>query len=131
MSETETAEIVDDAGRRGRIVGLRLPLDEEDEEPWTVPPSRRRPLPAIAGALLAHIGAVLGDQLYVVREGLPPGLIQPARAARGVPEPGLLRRTGDAALHVRHAAHRRLRRAAVAPHRAAARLPGDNGAAPR
>ena len=75
MSETETAEIVDDAGRRGRIVGLRLPLDEEDEEPWTVPPSRRRPRPAIAGARLAHIGAVLGDQLYVVREGLPPGLI--------------------------------------------------------
>ena len=75
MSETETVEIVDDAGRRGRIVRLRLPLDEEDEEPWTVPPSRRRPRPAIAGALLAHIGAVLGDQLYVVREGLPPGLI--------------------------------------------------------
>ena len=41
-TETETAEIVDNAGRRGRIVGLRLPLDEEDEEPWTAPPSRRR-----------------------------------------------------------------------------------------
>ena len=75
LSVTELATIVDEAGRRGRIVGLRLPLDDEDEEPWTAPPSRRRPLPSIAGALPERIGAVLGDQLYVAREGLPPGLV--------------------------------------------------------
>ena len=75
LSVTELATIVDEAGRRGRIVGLRLPLDDEDEEPWTAPPSRRRPLPALAGALPRCIGAVLGDQLYVAREGLPPGLV--------------------------------------------------------
>ena len=75
LSATELAKIVDEAGRRGRIVGLRLPLDDEDEEPWTAPPSRRRPLPAIAGALPERIGAVLCDQLYVAREGLPPGLV--------------------------------------------------------
>ena len=75
LSATEIATIVDEAGRRGRIMGLRLPLDDEDEEPWTAPPSRRRPLPAIAGALPERIGAVLGDQLYVAREGLPPGLV--------------------------------------------------------
>ena len=75
LSATEIATIVDAAGRRGRIMGLRLPLDDEDEEPWTAPPSRRRPLPAIAGALPERIGAVLGDQLYVAREGLPPGLV--------------------------------------------------------
>ena len=75
LSATAIATIVDEAGRRGRIVGLRLPLDDEDEEPWTAPPSRRRPLPAIAGALPGRIGAVLGDQLYIAREGLPPGLV--------------------------------------------------------
>ena len=75
LSATEIATIVDEAGRRGRIVGLRLPLDDEDEEPWTAPPSRRRPLPVVAGALPECIGAVLGDQLYVAREGLPPGLV--------------------------------------------------------
>ena len=75
MSEAEAAALVDEAGRRGRIVGLRLPLDEEDDEPWTAPPSRRRPLPAMAGTLPARIGAVLGDQLYIAREGLPPGLV--------------------------------------------------------
>ena len=75
LSATELARIVDEAGRRGRIVGLRLPIDDEDEEPWIAPPSRRRPLPAIGGALPARIGAVLGDQLYVAREGLPPALV--------------------------------------------------------
>ena len=75
LSATEVATIVDEAGRRGGIMGLRLPLDDEDEEPWTAPPSRRRPLPAIAGALPGRIGAVLGDRLYVAREALPPGLV--------------------------------------------------------
>jgi len=75
LSTAEAATIADEAGRRGRIVGLRLPLDDDDEEPWTAPPSRRRPLPASTGALPERIGAVLGDQLYVAREGLPPGLV--------------------------------------------------------
>ena len=75
MTSAEIGSIVDEAGRRGRIVGLRLPLDEEDEEPWTAPPSRRRPLPALAGKLPERISAVLGDQLYVAREHLPPALV--------------------------------------------------------
>ena len=75
LRTTEIAGLVDEAGRRGRIVGLRLPLDDEDEEPWNAPPSRRRSLPAISAPLPGRIGAVLGDQLYVEREGLPPGLV--------------------------------------------------------
>ena len=75
LGGAEIAAVVDEADRQGRIVGLRLPLGDEDEEPWTAPPSRRRPLPAIAGALPERICAVLGDQLYVAREGLPPGLV--------------------------------------------------------
>ena len=75
LTVAELAAITDEASRQGRVVGLRLPLDDEDEEPWTAPPSRRRPLPAIAGALPERIGAVLGDQLYVAREGLSPGLV--------------------------------------------------------
>ena len=75
LSLTEATAIVDEAGRQGRVVGLRLPIEEEDEEPWTAPPSRRPPPAAIAGALPERIDAVLGDQLYVPREGLPPGLV--------------------------------------------------------
>ena len=74
LTEAEAGAIVEEAGRLGRVVGLRLPLDD-DEEPWTAPPSRRRPLPAIAGVLPERIAAVLADQVYIPREGLPPGLV--------------------------------------------------------
>ena len=42
--------IVRDAERRGRIVGVRIALpDEEDAEPWTMPPSRRQGAPDSPG----------------------------------------------------------------------------------
>ena len=75
LSLAEATTIADEAGRQGRVVGLRLQLDEEDDEPWSAPPSRQRPLPGIAGPLPERIDAVLGDQLYIPRAGLPPGLV--------------------------------------------------------
>ncbi len=75
MTLAEATAIADEASRQGRVVGLRLPQDEEDKEPWTAPPSRRRPKPTIAGSLPERIDTVLGDQLYVPRAGLPPGLV--------------------------------------------------------
>ena len=40
------------AERRGRVLGVRLPPQEDDErESWSLPPSRRPALPPIAGAL--------------------------------------------------------------------------------
>jgi len=75
MTLAEAAAIVDEASREGKVIGLRLPLDDEDEEPWTALPSRRRPKPPIAGPLPERIDAVLGHQIYVPRAGLPPGLV--------------------------------------------------------
>ena len=75
LSPAAATAIADEAGRQGRVVGLRLPLDEEDDEPWNAPPSRHRPLPEIAGTLPERIDAVLGDQLYIPRTSLPPGLV--------------------------------------------------------
>ena len=75
LSLAEATAIADEAGRQGRVVGLRLPLDDEDDEPWTAPPSRQRPLPETAEPLPRRIDAVLGDQLYIPRAGLPPGLV--------------------------------------------------------
>ncbi len=83
LSPAAATVIADEASRQGRVVGLRLPLDDpgsesgagEDDEPWNAPPSRRRPLPGIAGTLPERIDAVLGDQLYIPRTDLPPGLV--------------------------------------------------------
>ena len=67
--------IVREAERRGRIVGVRRASpDEEDADPWTLAPSRRRQEPPLAGPLPKRLGLTLGDQIYIAKEGLPPGL---------------------------------------------------------
>jgi superfamily II DNA or RNA helicase len=69
--------IVADASRRGEVVGVRLSgTDEtENEDPWTLPPSRRRAEKPLKGSLPKMIRAVLGNLLYVEKEGLSPQLM--------------------------------------------------------
>ncbi|MCU0252252.1 MAG: hypothetical protein MUE61_18800 [Vicinamibacterales bacterium] len=62
------------AEHSGRVVGVRLPPDEDDDAPWTVPPSRRHKEPAVSGVLPASIEVVQANQLYVPKDGLNPGL---------------------------------------------------------
>jgi superfamily II DNA or RNA helicase len=63
------------AESRGRVVGVRMAVPEDDDtEPWTLPPSRRRKEPAIAGPLPDTLELMLADQLYIAKQRLPPGL---------------------------------------------------------
>ncbi|MEW6490581.1 MAG: DEAD/DEAH box helicase family protein [Thermodesulfobacteriota bacterium] len=76
IAPAQAEELVREAEGRGRIVGVRLPPTDEDTEgdaPWGAPPSRRRPDPPLTD-LPETLEVVLGDQLYVPKEGLPPGL---------------------------------------------------------
>ena len=60
---------------RGASLACEWPLSEDDDDaPWTAPPSRRRKEPPIAGPLPESIEVVLGDQIYVPKENLPPAL---------------------------------------------------------
>jgi superfamily II DNA or RNA helicase/very-short-patch-repair endonuclease len=75
LGRAQVERIVEDAERRGRILGVRLPpQDDGEDEPWTAPPSRRRKETPINGALPATMEVVLGDQIYIAKEGLHPGL---------------------------------------------------------
>jgi superfamily II DNA or RNA helicase/very-short-patch-repair endonuclease len=75
ISRPEAEGIVRDAEGKGRIVGVRMALaDEEDDAPWTAPPSRRRKEPPIVGPLPATMELVLGDQVYIAKDHLSPGL---------------------------------------------------------
>ncbi len=54
---------------------MRLAFGEEEEDlPWTAPPSRKRKEPPIVGPLPEELELVLGDQIYIAKENLPPGL---------------------------------------------------------
>ena len=64
-----------DAESKGRIIGVRVAtMEEDDDAPWTAPPSRRRKHPPIAGPLPEKIEPTLGDQIWVSKEGLAPGI---------------------------------------------------------
>jgi len=57
------------------VLGVRLPSIEEDDEPWTALPSRRRKAAPITGKIPASVHIVLGNQIYVDRRDLPPALV--------------------------------------------------------
>jgi hypothetical protein len=71
----EIEGIVQETERRGRVLGVRLPpQDDGDAEPWTAPPSRWRQEAAIVGELSGSLELVHGNQIYITKEGLHPGL---------------------------------------------------------
>ena len=75
IERTQAESMSHEAEHRGRVVGVREAFEEEHEDlPWKAPPSRRRKEPAIAGPLPKTLDLVLGDQVYVAKELLPPGL---------------------------------------------------------
>jgi superfamily II DNA or RNA helicase len=75
LSRDQVERTVGEAERQGRVLGVRLPPQEDDEsEPWTAPPSRRSRTMPIVGNLPKSIELVIGNQIYIPQEGLPPGL---------------------------------------------------------
>ena len=68
-------EVVREAERSGRVVGVRMPqMEEEDAEPWTAPPSRRRQHPPIVGDVPQTLQLVVANEIYVPKGELSPPL---------------------------------------------------------
>ncbi len=65
--------IVNDAARKGQIVGVRISLADEDagDEPWTLPPSKKRAEKLIQGPFPEHVVIVQANLTYVPKSGLP------------------------------------------------------------
>lgn len=71
----EVEAVVDEASDFGGIIGIRLAVtDEEDDEPWTAPPSKRRKEKPITIPLPDSISLVLGNQIYIAKDDVPPPL---------------------------------------------------------
>jgi len=75
MPRGKMEHLVEEASSSGKILGVRIPLVDEDEEPWLAPPSRRPTPPAIREPLPGTITVVQADQIYLPRHALPPSLI--------------------------------------------------------
>ncbi len=75
VGRAQVEGLVQEAERRGRVLGVRLPSDEEDDiAPWTAQPSRRTRDASIVGELPRALELVLGNQIYIAKEALPPAL---------------------------------------------------------
>lgn len=74
VSRARVEVLVRDAERQGRVVGVRFPpVDEEEQTPWTAAPSRRRKSRSVDGAPAA-LDVILADQIYVPKAALGPAL---------------------------------------------------------
>src|ERR1035437_7134807 len=69
--------IVNDATRRGQVLGVRASVSDaySDEEPWTLPPSRKRTETPIQGPFPKSIEIVRSNLAFVPKDGLPEAMI--------------------------------------------------------
>lgn len=75
MRLIDVSVLVDEAERRGQVLGDRLPTDDDDEKPWLLPPSRRKLEMPLDSPAPQNIELVLADQVYNARCDLPASLV--------------------------------------------------------
>ncbi len=72
LSADAVLDLVADAESRGRVLGVRMPVEDEDaDEPWRMTPSRRREPGLINAPMPSKVGIVIADQVYIDRTELP------------------------------------------------------------
>ncbi len=75
MKRQEVETIVEKAKKKGELLGVRLPVtDENVDTPWAAPPSRQRKDSPIIGPFPEQIDLVLGNQIYVPKKDITPSL---------------------------------------------------------
>ena len=76
LTPQDVKGIADNAIKRGQVIGLRMPSDDdEDQAPWDRSPSGLTLLPRITGKLPKEILVVLAQSIFVAKKGLPSALI--------------------------------------------------------
>jgi len=75
LPEIET--LVRDAERSDEVIGVRRSVTDDDsnEDPWTLPPSRKKKDQPIPGPLPPSVKIVRSNLIYVEKEGLPSAML--------------------------------------------------------
>ena len=72
MAHQDLERIVNNVQDEGEITGVRaVVLDETENEPWKLTPSRKYKEPPITGPLPDQLYLVISNQIYIEKEGLP------------------------------------------------------------
>ena len=76
MPRANVSALVLEAQESGKILGVRLPIDDDElEEPWLLAPSRRSEPRPISATLPASVDVTLADGIFVDRTDLLPEMI--------------------------------------------------------
>lgn len=77
MTVGAAEEIVAEAQRKGDLIGVRISStdDEGEQDPWSLPPSRKRRERPIAGPLPRSVLVVRANLIYVEKKELPPAML--------------------------------------------------------
>ena len=73
ISRDEIETLFQKACDSGRIVGLRLPAMQDDDEPWEIPPSGKKKN-QIVGPFPQEVNIVLANQIFITKTDLSPSL---------------------------------------------------------
>jgi superfamily II DNA or RNA helicase/very-short-patch-repair endonuclease len=76
ISRSEVEEIVRFAEAKKQVIGILFApeADEDETAPWLTLPSRRRIKASLQGPLPKTLDLILGNQIYISKEALPPAL---------------------------------------------------------
>jgi hypothetical protein len=75
MSEDSVDQIVEEASCKGKILGVRMPVNDDEEKPWEMKPSRKRSEIPIGQVLPKSIRLVLSNQIFIEKQNIPSVLI--------------------------------------------------------
>jgi hypothetical protein len=77
MTLAEVNTVVQEAAWSNQIIGVQLSLTGEDgdEDPWTLPPSGKRPEQSIAGPFPEKVAIVRSNLIFIEKDGLPPAML--------------------------------------------------------
>ncbi|MDA3887304.1 MAG: DEAD/DEAH box helicase family protein, partial [Allgaiera sp.] len=76
VSAAAVTDFVEAAELSGRVLGVRMPVDDEQaDEPWKMPPSRRSTPRRLDAPIPQTIKVTVADQIYIDRSELPSAMI--------------------------------------------------------
>jgi len=75
ISEEVVSKIVEEAACKGKIIGVRMPAENDEENPWDIKPSRKTSDVPIDQMLPKSVNVVLSNQVFIEKKHLLPVLI--------------------------------------------------------